>query len=139
MREPADANRPWSARLYTAFVHVGKALRYSLRGLSTGAKSSLAFRQEILVLVVLCALLALTGKSPGQWLLGVGCWLSVMVGELFNTAIEETLALITRAFSLGVQYAKDMASAAVFLLVLFNVGLWLHLFGRDALSLLGMM
>ena len=32
-----------------------------------------------------------------------------------------------------------MASAAVFLLVLFNVGLWLHLFGRDALSLLGMM
>ena len=88
---------------------------------------------------MLCALLALTGKSPGQWLLGVGCWLSVMVGELFNTAIEETLDLITRDFSLGVQYAKDMASAAVFLLVLFNVGLWLHLFGRDALSLLGMM
>ncbi len=138
MREPADANRPWSVRLRMAVVHLGKAMYYSLRGLGAGARLSLAFRQEILVLAVLCALLALTGKSPGQWLLGVGCWLPVMVGELFNTAIEETLDLITRDFSQGVQYAKDMASAAVFLLVLFNVALWLYLFGRDALNLLGM-
>lgn len=121
-----------------AVTHVGKALRYSLRGLGSGAQLSLAFRQEILVLVVLVALLAATGKSPGQWLLGVGCWLLVMVGELLNTALEETLDLITRDFSLGVQYAKDMASAAVFLLVLFNAALWLYLFGHDALNLLNM-
>lgn len=137
MREPADARRPWRARLLMAVVHGGKALRYSLRGLATGTRLSLAFRQEILVLVALCALLAVTGKSPAQWLLGVGCWLLVMVGELMNTALEETLDLITRDFSLGVQYAKDMASAAVFLLVLGNIALWLYLFGCDALNLLG--
>lgn len=124
--------------MVTAVIHVGKALRYSLRGLGSGAQLSLAFRQEILVLAVLVALLAATGKSPGQWLLGVGCWLLVMVGELLNTALEETLDLITRDFSLGVQYAKDMASAAVFLLVLFNAALWLYLFGHDALNLLNM-
>lgn len=124
--------------MVTAVTHIGKALRYSLRGLGCGAQLSLAFRQEILVLAVLVALLAATGKSPGQWLLGVGCWLLVMVGELLNTALEETLDLITRDFSLGVQYAKDMASAAVFLLVLFNAALWLYLFGRDALNLLNM-
>lgn len=138
MRDPVDADRSWSARLGAAVIHVGKALRYSLRGLHTGARLSLAFRQELLVLVALCALLALTGKSPAQWLLGVGCWLAVMAGELFNTAIEETLDLITRDFSLSVQYAKDMASAAVFLLVLFNIAVWLHLFGRDLLSLSGL-
>lgn len=137
MRDPADANSPWSARRGAAIVHVGKALCYSLRGLRTGARLSLAFRQELGVLAVLCAALALDGKSSVQWLLCVGCWLAVMAAELFNSALEETLDLITRDFSLAVRYAKDMASAAVFLLILFNAALWLHVFGRDVLDLLG--
>lgn len=137
MHEPADAKRPWGARLGTAIGHLGKGLRYSLRGLRTGAQLSLAFRQELLVLAVLCAALALCGKSPVQWLLCVGGWLAVMAAELFNSALEETLDLITRDFSLAVRYAKDMASAAVFLLILVNAALWLHVFGRTVMDLAG--
>ena len=83
----------------------------------------------------LCVALAGFGKSAGEWLLCLGCWLLVMVGEFINTALEEALDLITKDFSLGVKYAKDMASAAVFLLVLFNAALWLYLFGGDLLAL----
>ncbi|MCH5276552.1 MAG: diacylglycerol kinase [Desulfovibrionaceae bacterium] len=137
MREPAGARKPWSARLGAATGHVGKALGYSLRGLRTGMRLSLAFRQELMVLAVLGAALALGGKSPGQWLLCAGGWLLVMAAELFNSALEETLDLITRDFSLAVQYAKDMASAAVFLLMLVNAALWISVFGRDALDLAG--
>lgn len=137
MHNPTGATRPWSARMGATIVHVGRALSYSLRGLRTGARLSLAFRQELLVLAVLCAALVLGGKSSSQWLLCVGCWLAVMAGELFNSAIEETLDLITRDFSLAVQHAKDMASAAVFVLILLNAALWLYVFGPDLLNLLG--
>lgn len=136
MHDPADANTPWSARLGAAIGHVSKALCYSLRGLRTGAQLSLAFRQELGVLAVLCAALALGGKSPAQWLLCLGGWLAVMAAELFNSALEETLDLITHDFSLAVRYAKDMASAAVFLLMLVNAALWLYVFGRDVQDLL---
>ena len=137
MHDLADARRPWLIRLGAGIAHVGKALRCSLCGVRTGARLSLAFRQELLVLVILCALLALAGKSPAQWLLCAGCWLAVLAGELFNSAIEEALDLVTRDFSLPVRYAKDMASAAVFLLMLANAALWIHVFGRDVLDLLG--
>ena len=137
MHEPSGA-QTWGTRLKRSVTHVGKALSYSLSGLVTAVRLSLAFRQEVLVLAALCAILALTGKSGKVWLLCIGCWLLVMVGELLNSALEEALDLITRDFSLGVKYAKDMASAAVFLLVMFNILLWLYLFGSDLLVLLSL-
>lgn len=121
---------------FESVIHIGKALCYSLCGLGAGMRLSLAFRQEVLVLVLVCAALGLTGKSGGEWLLCCGTWLLVMVAELLNTAIEETLNLITRDFSLGVKAAKDMASAAVFLLLALNGGVWLYVFGPDVLNLL---
>lgn len=136
MHEPSGANVSWPARLMRSVVHMGKALRYSVCGLAAGARLSLAFRQEILGLIVLSAALAGFDKTPEIWLLCLGCWLLVMVGELINTAIEEALDLITKDFCLGVKYAKDMASAAVFLLVLFNIALWCRVFGGDLLALL---
>ena len=51
-----------------------------------------------------------------------------MMAELINTAIEETLNLITKEYNIGVKNAKDMASAAVFLMLAVNAALWLCMF-----------
>lgn len=115
--------------------HVFKALGYSLAGLACALKTSTAFRQECLVLVVVCAALALTGKEAAQWLLCVCAWLGVMTVELLNSALEEAFNLITTEYSPGVKAGKDMASAAVFLLLCVNAGVWLYVFGKDALAL----
>ena len=48
--------------------------------------------------------------------------------ELINTAIEEALNLITRDYNIAVKNAKDMASAAVFLLLVLNAALWFCIF-----------
>ncbi len=103
------------------FLHIFCALSYSLQGLWTGFKSSLAIRQEITIFIVL-ALLAwyfdLTYKETFFSLCG---WGLVIVAELFNSAIEEALDLITRDYSPQVKAGKDMGSAAVFLLVIMNI------------------
>ena len=116
-------------------THMFKALSYSLAGLLCALKTSTAFRQECLVLLALCAVLLLTGKGFEQWLLCVCAWLAVMAAELLNSALEEAFNLITTDYSPGVKAGKDMASAAVFVLMIVNAGVWLHVFGRDILAL----
>ena len=115
-------------RLKEGFFHIFKAAGYSLAGLVTGLRLSLAFRQETGVLVLLVILLAVYGKPVSTWLIALGAWLLVMMAELINTAIEEALNLITRDYNIAVKNAKDMASAAVFLLLVLNAALWFCIF-----------
>jgi len=51
-----------------------------------------------------------------------------MMCELVNTALEETLNLITREYNTAVKNAKDRASAAVFLMLALNAALWFCMF-----------
>lgn len=117
--------------LKEGFFHIFKAAGYSLAGLATGLRLSLAFRQETGILVLLVILLAAFGKPVTTWLIAVGAWLLVMMAELINTAIEEALNLITRDYNTAVKNAKDMASAAVFLMLALNAALWLCIFVLD--------
>ena len=91
-------------------------------------KGEQAFRHEVLVLVVLAALLAVTGKDAGQWLLVLGGWIGVMVVELLNSADEESFDLVTTEWNEHVKRGKDMASAAIFLAMVINAGIWVYTF-----------
>ncbi len=101
-------------------LHVFYALSYSLQGLVTGLRLSLAIRQEFFILLLLCFLAWYTDKPWYLTALSVCGWLMVIVAELFNSAIEEALDLITHDYSIKVKAAKDMGSAAVFILVMVN-------------------
>ena len=120
-----------SERFKEGFFHIFKAAGYSLAGLATGLRLSLAFRQETGILILLVILLAVYQKPVTTWLIALGAWLLVMMAELINTAIEETLNLITKEYNIGVKNAKDMASAAVFLMLVLNAALWLCIFILD--------
>ena len=117
--------------LKEGFFHIFKAAGYSLAGLATGLRLSLAFRQETSILIALVILLCVCGKPLTTWLIALGAWLLVMMAELINTAIEEALNLITRDYNIAVKNAKDMASAAVFLMLALNAALWLCIFVLD--------
>ena len=108
--------------------HLMGATKNSLSGLVFAWKGEQAFRHEVLVLVVLAALLAVTGKDAGQWLLVLGGWLGVMVVELLNSADEVSFDLVTIEWNEHVKRGKDMASAAIFLAMVINVGIWAYVF-----------
>ena len=57
--------------------HLMGATKNSLSGLVFAWKGEQAFRHEVLVLVVLAALLAVTGKDAGQWLRSRVVWLGM--------------------------------------------------------------
>lgn len=106
---------------FNGILHVFYALRYSLQGLLAGLRQSVAIKQECLILLLLCFLGWYTGKEWYLVAFSVIVWLLVIVTELLNSAIEEALDLITHEYSTKVKAAKDMGSAAVFILIAVNI------------------
>ena len=112
----------------SSLEHLLGATRYSLQGLRRAWQEEQAFRHEVAVLGVLLLALLLTQKNLGLALLTLGGWLFVMSVELLNSAIENAFNLISREPDDRIKAGKDMASAAVFLAIAANVGLWIFVF-----------
>ena len=51
-----------------------------------------------------------------------------MVVELLNSADEESFDLVTIEWNEHVKRGKDMASAAIFLAMVINAGIWAYVF-----------
>ena len=118
------------------FSHLFAATSYSLQGIAAGFRLSLAFRQECFVFLLLCFLLYFFDKPFSTCLASLFMWLIVMSLELINTAIEESLDMISLDYSSVIKAAKDMGSAAVFLFIMFNLAAQLFIFHEDFASFL---
>ena len=112
----ANYRNPLARLFYASF--------YSIRGLYFAAQQEQAFRYETFVLFALCFVLWTVRLRLTQALILVGAWLLVIAFELVNSAVERTFDLIDTSFRPEIQAGKDMLSAAVFLMVCFNIALW---------------
>ena len=104
-------------RLYHASV-------YSINGLYHAIKHEQAFRYEAIVFCALCIILFIVRMSLMRSFFLMGMWLLVMAAELINSAAEKAFDLIDKNFRPEIKAGKDMLSAAIFILVCFNVILW---------------
>lgn len=104
--------------------HLVGAFRYSLAGLKRGWGEQ-AFRHEAIVLVLMFPLLVFIGPGAA-WTSGlIAAWLGVMALELLNSAVEEMCDLVSPEYNIHVKYAKDLASAAIFVGIVANAVLWI--------------
>ncbi len=109
-------------------AHLYRATCHSLAGLAHAFRTEQAFRHEVLLLPLLGAALALTDKGIDDWLIVMGGWLIVMLAELLNSAVEKAFDLISRERNEHIKAGKDMASAAIFLAMAVNAGIWVRVF-----------
>jgi diacylglycerol kinase (ATP) len=101
------------------------ATHYSLAGLAAAARHEDAFRQELILVVLLAPLALWLGDTGAERALMVGSLLLVLIVELLNSAIEATVDRISFENHRLAKRAKDIGSAAV-MLSLVNAGaLWL--------------
>lgn len=100
------------------------AAGYSLQGLMAGWGET-AFRQEVLVAIVLLPLAFVLGQNWVEVALLGGSVVLVMVVELLNTAVESAIDRIGPEWHDLSKRAKDMGSAAVLLSLLLCIGIWL--------------
>ena len=108
--------------------HLFKSTLNSFSGLKIAFYGEQAFRHECFVLLILSAILFFTDKKPQEWIIVIGLWLFVMSIELLNSAIEKTCDLVTKDFNILIKSAKDMASAAIFIVIIINILAWISVF-----------
>lgn len=101
-----------------------RALGYSLAGLKSCYRKEAAFRQEIILFVLLLPVLLLLPVSLVFKLMLLGANFLVLITELLNSAIEAVVNKVSPEFSELAGQAKDMASAAVLLTLILATLAW---------------
>lgn len=100
------------------------ALRYSLAGLSEAVRVESAFRQELILAVVLLPLAAWLPVTAVERVLLIGVVLLLLVVELLNSALEAVVDRISLAIHDMSRRAKDFGSAAVFVTLALVAIVW---------------
>lgn len=118
----------------TGLKRIIKATCYSIQGLKAAWRHEAAFRQELLLILVLTPLAFLVGKDLTQtMLLLILAWLVVIL-EIINSSIEAAVDRIGSEHHELSGRAKDLGSAAVFVALGLNLLVWFALIGQNWLG-----
>ena len=118
----------------TGITRIINATGYSMKGLKSAWINEAAFRQELLLILLLMPLAFWIGDSLNEILLLVCIsWLVVIV-EVLNSAIEAVVDRIGSEHHELSGRAKDLGSAAVFIALALNALVWGALIGRNLLG-----
>ncbi len=105
-------------------LQVWRALNWSLRGLRIAFQVESSVRLEVYLLLVLGPLALWLGQTPLERVVLFGVLLPVLGAELLNSSVEAVVDKVSPEFNELAGRAKDMGSAAVFVLMVNVVVCW---------------
>ncbi|PPD18054.1 MAG: diacylglycerol kinase [Methylotenera sp.] len=108
----------------TGLRRLFNAFGYSLDGFKAAYKHEDAFRQEVLLSIILTPLAFYLGNSAIEIALMIASVLLVLIVELLNSAIEAVVDRVSIERHELAKRAKDIGSAAVFIALLIMVVVW---------------
>lgn len=108
----------------TGVKRIINATRYSLAGLRAAWDNEAAFRQEMMLAVVLIPSAMWLGSTATQRALLVASCLLVLVTELMNSAVEAVVDRVGTDPNHLSGRAKDLGSAAVFVSLMITLVVW---------------
>jgi diacylglycerol kinase (ATP) len=100
------------------FLQMYKAMIWSYKGLRAAMRHEASFRLEMYLFLIFAPLGLWLGHGAVEKALLVGSLVLVLSAELLNSAIEAVVDKVSPEFHELAGRAKDMGSAAVFLLIL---------------------
>jgi diacylglycerol kinase (ATP) len=117
MTEPAS---PFKGK--TGIARIVNAAGYSWAGLTAAFRHEDAFRQEVVLFIVLAPLALYLGDTGIERALLIGSLLLVLIVELLNSSVEAAVDRVSLERHPLIKRAKDMGSAAV-MIALVNVAM----------------
>ena len=107
-----------------------KSVGFAMRGLFAAAKGERNFRMQLCVFAAVVALGFLLRLTALEWVAVLVCSAMVLGAELFNTAIETVVDLVSPDFNELAGKAKDVSAAAVCVIALFAAVVGMIVFGN---------
>ncbi len=108
----------------TGIGRILRATRFSAQGIAAAWKHEAAFRQELLLVVVLLPAAVWLGQTALERAVLIGSLFIVMIVELINSAIEAAIDRHGNEQHELSGRAKDMGSAAVLISLLLIAVVW---------------
>lgn len=105
-------------------TRVLNAAGYSWAGLVAALRHEQAFRQELILALLLIPLALFLGETGIERALMIAAVLGVLIVELLNSALEAAVDRISREHHPLIKRAKDMGSAAVMLSLANVIAVW---------------
>ena len=100
------------------------ATKYSLKGLTKSFRNEAAFRQELILIMILLPIGLWLGETGIEKAVLTVVLIIVLIVELLNTAIEAAIDRFGGDHHKLSGYAKDAASAAVFVSLVNVLFIW---------------
>lgn len=122
--EPAARQADNPHKIHTGWRRVVLAAGHSARGLRDAWRFESAFRQEIVLFLLLLPLGVWLGRNWVERVLLVGTVMLVLIVELLNSAVESTVDRISMEHHDLSRRAKDLGSAAVMVSLLLCGAVW---------------
>lgn len=110
---------------YKGIQRIFKATEFSIQGLKAAWKNEAAFRQEILLALILVPFALLMPIALLTKLILIGSLLLILIVELINSAIEAVVDRIGKEHHELSGQAKDIGSSAVLLTLILALLTWL--------------
>ena len=104
-----------------------KSFGYAIQGIAT-AMSEQNFRFHVLSAIIVIIAGFLTGLSVTEWIIIVLVIALVIGAEMFNTAIERVVDLVSPDYHELAKQAKDIAASSVFVFAVCSVIIGLLIF-----------
>ena len=98
----------------TGIKRLANAFKYSVAGTLAAFKHEDAFRQEVILSIVLIPLAIYLGETTTEQALMITSILLIIIVELLNSSVEATVDRISIKRHKLAKRAKDIGSAAVF-------------------------
>ncbi len=108
----------------TGIRRILRATKFSAQGLAQAWQHEAAFRQELVLVLILVPVAAWLGQTALERAVLIGCCLIVLIIELINSAIEAAIDRHGDEHHELSGRAKDMGSAAVFISLLLVAVVW---------------
>jgi diacylglycerol kinase (ATP) len=132
--EPVSIESPYKST--GGAKRVWNALRYSMRGFGHAWAVESAFRQELMLALVLIPLGTFLPVGALEHLALLGSVIAVLIVELVNSSIEAAVDRISLDHHNLSGRAKDLGSAAVFLALVLCALAWCLIAGPILLTLI---
>lgn len=111
----------------TGLKRIILAFGYSLKGLKSTFKHEAAFRQEVLLAIILIPIAFMLDVTQVQRILLISPVILVLMFEIVNSAIEAVVDRIGSEFHELAGRAKDMGSAAVLVGLALTAYIWIEI------------
>ena len=108
----------------TGLKRLINAFGYSIAGTLAAFKHEDAFRQEVILTVILIPVALYYGQTSIEQTLMISSLLLIIIVELLNSSIEATVDRISVKHHILAKRAKDIGSAAVFFSLINAAAIW---------------